>query len=83
VFSGQIDTGNDILITHAAPRYYLDVAGWGDEFLLREFWRVKPKLHVFGHIHQGRGSEILVYDQFELLSEQICAGRTGSLVSSA
>jgi 3',5'-cyclic AMP phosphodiesterase CpdA len=79
VFSNQLGTDIDILITHAAPHYHLDVAGWGDVNLLRELWRVKPKLHVFGHIHQGRGSEILVYDQFELLYEQIRAERTGLL----
>nr|POE46971.1 putative rhamnogalacturonate lyase c [Quercus suber] len=78
-FTHQIEDGIDILVTHSAPRFHLDVAGWGDAFLLRELWRVRPRLHVFGHIHEGHGEELLIYDHFEHLYEQVCAGYAGVL----
>lgn len=74
VFTDAVDDDTDILITYSPPRFHLDVAGWGDDFLLQELWRVRPKLHVFGHIHEGYGRDVLVYDRFELLYERVCAG---------
>lgn len=76
-FTGQVPDDVDILITHSAPRFHLDVAGWGDENLLRQLWRVRPRLHVFGHIHGGYGQEYLVYDRFEALFEEVCRGHAG------
>jgi 3',5'-cyclic AMP phosphodiesterase CpdA len=76
-FSHQVDSDADILVTHSPPRFHLDVANWGDESLMHELWRVQPKLHVVGHIHAGHGRDVLVYDRFEYLFEQICAGRAG------
>lgn len=55
LFTHQVTDDVDILVTHSVPQFHLDVAGWGEEFLLQELWRVKPKLHVFGHIHEGYG----------------------------
>nr|POE83376.1 putative rhamnogalacturonate lyase c [Quercus suber] len=78
VFSNHVEDGIDILVTHSAPRFHLDVAGWGDEFLLRELHRVKPKLHIFGHTHQGHGQDMLMYDRFEELYQRIYAGRGGA-----
>ncbi|KAK4917407.1 hypothetical protein LTR28_013297, partial [Elasticomyces elasticus] len=40
----------DVLLTHAPPKYHLDLpAALGCEWLLKEVWRVKPRLHIFGH----------------------------------
>ncbi len=55
----------DILVTHAPPFCILDQCGIfgpyvGDRHLrqcLEE--RVKPKLHVFGHIHENGGKQIV------------------------
>jgi len=45
----------DILITHSPPKHHLDLpAALGCEHLATEVARVKPLLHVFGHIHAGR-----------------------------
>ncbi|KAK6525372.1 hypothetical protein TWF694_005511 [Orbilia ellipsospora] len=33
----------------------------GCESLRRQCWRVRPKLHVFGHIHDGRGVERVMW----------------------
>ncbi|KAK6345608.1 hypothetical protein TWF718_007518 [Orbilia javanica] len=63
----------DILITHAPPRYHLDNNA-GCASLIQEIWRVRPKLHVFGHIHSGRGTEVLEYDQFQKSYERLYEG---------
>lgn len=45
----------DILITHTPPKYHLDLpAALGCEHLSAEVARVKPLLHVFGHVHAAR-----------------------------
>lgn len=54
-----IDSDTDVLITHGPPYGYLDKTmdhkhvGCGE--LIKAVHRVKPKLHVFGHIHCGYG----------------------------
>lgn len=50
----------DILITHGPPQGHLDVSGYGDcdlgcELLRERIDIVKPKIHVFGHIHGSAG----------------------------
>jgi len=56
----MIPNDTDILITHGPPMYILD-------YTVRDMWNVgclalynkvlqiKPKLHIFGHIHEGYG----------------------------
>ena len=56
----MIPDNTDILITHGPPYGILDTSREGSqhlgcEDLLRAVERVKPKLHVFGHIHGGAG----------------------------
>ncbi|KAJ4382044.1 hypothetical protein N0V86_002371 [Didymella sp. IMI 355093] len=56
----------DILVTHTPPKYHMDLAmprGLGCEHLLQEVQRVKPALHVFGHVHWGAGSEVVHWDR--------------------
>ena len=62
-----IPTGVDVLITHGPPWGILDSPPYrrdihdiarsllGDETLTAELSRIKPRLHVFGHIHVGAG----------------------------
>ena len=49
----------DILITHGPPFGILDrtISNYnaGCEMLLKKVNQIKPKLHVFGHIHEGYG----------------------------
>ena len=48
----------DILLTHSPPFGYGDKVGkenTGSKSLLAKVEKVKPKLHVFGHIHVGHG----------------------------
>ena len=56
----QIPEDTDVLITHGPPAGILDTvkrggAHLGCADLKRAVQRVKPKLHVFGHIHGGYG----------------------------
>ncbi|KAK4678689.1 hypothetical protein QC764_309940 [Podospora pseudoanserina] len=62
VWTGATPKGVDILITHGPPRAHLDLQRLGCDYLLRELWRVRPKLHVFGHVHEGAGTEWLQFD---------------------
>jgi Icc-related predicted phosphoesterase len=50
-----IPPDTDILVTHGPPLGVLDY-GSGCAALRRAVMRVKPKLHVFGHVHGGYGT---------------------------
>ena len=54
-----IPQNTDILITHGPPFGKLDRTSYGSnvgcEDLLNRLVAVKPKIHVFGHIHEGAG----------------------------
>lgn len=55
----SIPEDTDVLITHGPPRGIGDLAGFegpsGCDDLLRRVMEVRPKLHVFGHVHRDRG----------------------------
>jgi Icc-related predicted phosphoesterase len=55
-----IPDNTDILITHGPPYGHLDIPGGhtirvGCEMLRYRVDEFKPKIHVFGHIHEGYG----------------------------
>ena len=54
-----IPDDTDVLITHSPPYGILDQIYSGEhvgcEDLLAALQRVRPKVHVFGHIHEGYG----------------------------
>lgn len=56
-----IPDGIDILVTHGPPRNVLDRLASGErvgsQALAEAVARVRPKLHVFGHIHESRGQQ--------------------------
>jgi predicted phosphodiesterase len=61
-WSETVPEDTDILITHTPPKYHLDLPlpnGLGCEHLLNEVKRVKPTLHVFGHVHWGAGQDVI------------------------
>ena len=62
VWKDRIPNGTDIVLTHGPPKGHLDLGGKGCEWLLHELWRIKPRVVVFGHIHQSRGQEALTWD---------------------
>ncbi|PPQ96869.1 hypothetical protein CVT26_006056 [Gymnopilus dilepis] len=68
----------DVLITHGPPLVHLDTAQhYGCYALLRALWRVRPRVHVFGHCHAGRGVERVRWDEAQGVYEEVCAGRVG------
>lgn len=56
-----IPDDTDILITHGPPRGILDLCSNGShegcEDLRERVETISPRLHVFGHIHEGHGVE--------------------------
>lgn len=76
-WTGKVPDDVDVLVTHCPPKFHLDLPGveaMGDEFLLHEGRRTKPRVHVFGHIHAGRsdlfgkikgGQEVVGWDRAE------------------
>ncbi|CAN8102146.1 unnamed protein product [Discula destructiva] len=70
-WTGRIPMDTDVLVTHTPPKGHLDL-GLGCPGLLDEVWRVRPKLHVFGHVHWGRGRESIYFDQCQRLYETYC-----------
>lgn len=77
VWSGIIPSDVDILITHAPPRSHLDLLHLGCIHLLRELWRIQPRLHIFGHIHEGHGTEWLSFGQLQAAFERTICDRGG------
>lgn len=56
----SIPQDTDILITHQPPYRILDYDDnryYGDKALLQRVKEVKPKYHLFGHIHNANGIE--------------------------
>ena len=55
----QIPAGTDILITHGPPAGILDHTDWNEQVgcqdLLDIVQKIKPRVHIFGHIHEARG----------------------------
>ncbi|KXX73266.1 putative rhamnogalacturonate lyase C [Madurella mycetomatis] len=72
IWRDRIPIETDVLITHTPPAYHLDL-GLGCTSLLDEVWRVKPRLHIFGHVHWGRGKESVYYDKSQRAYESLMA----------
>ncbi|KAH6856795.1 Metallo-dependent phosphatase-like protein [Chaetomium sp. MPI-CAGE-AT-0009] len=69
-WKGRVPEETDVLVTHTPPRHHLDL-GLGCDGLLDEVWRVKPKLHIFGHAHYGYGKEAVYYDECQRAYESL------------
>lgn len=69
-----IPSDTDVLITHGPPHKILDTCPDGYQagcpLLLDRIKQVKPKLHIFGHIHGGYG--ILEQDGVKYINASIC-----------
>ncbi|KAK7420859.1 hypothetical protein QQZ08_010188 [Neonectria magnoliae] len=75
----KIPLETDILITHCPPQHHRDL-GLGCPHLLREIWRVKPRLHVFGHVHWAYGKESAFFDDFQETYERLLSRPRRGLV---
>lgn len=80
-WSGTIPMDTDVLITHTPPRYHLDLPwGQGCDFLRKETWKVKPKVHVCGHVHAGHGRENVFWDESQRIYEDLCARKDHGVI---
>lgn len=79
----KIPDDTNVLITHGPPNRILDLVpnrdayGGSDEHcgcheLKQRIVDVRPKLHIFGHIHEGYGQ--LVHDGTTYVNASICDG---------
>jgi Icc-related predicted phosphoesterase len=71
----MIPAGLDVLMTHGPPMYILDQTPRYHEnvgcYDLAEAVKIaKPKVHVFGHIHNGYGHQVL--DDTKFFNASIC-----------
>lgn len=71
-WKGRIPLETDLLVTHTPPRFHRDLA-LGCAGLLEEVWRVKPKLHIFGHAHWAHGREAVYFDECQRAYESLMA----------
>ena len=62
----QIPLDTDIVVTHTPPKFHCDeakgIGAAGCEALRQTLWRVRPRLAVCGHVHEGRGAERVLWD---------------------
>ncbi|KXG47375.1 uncharacterized protein PGRI_012450 [Penicillium griseofulvum] len=77
VWDSSVPDGIDILITHSPPLAHLDLLKLGCAHLLRTLWRVKPRLHVFGHVHEGAGTDWMLFNGLQNAYERTVAARGG------
>ncbi|KAI1207952.1 Metallo-dependent phosphatase [Annulohypoxylon truncatum] len=69
-WAGTIPLDTEILITHTPPKHHLDLS-LGCPNLLREIWEKKPKVHIFGHVHWGRGVQPIFWDECQKSYEKV------------
>jgi len=65
IWKDRIQRGTNIVLVHGPPRGYVDGEGKGCKFLLKELRRVRPRLVVCGHIHEGSGRDTMVWERGE------------------
>lgn len=62
----KIPLDTDIVITHTPPKYHCDERkdrrSVGCEQLREALWRIRPKLHICGHVHESRGVDRILWD---------------------
>lgn len=75
VWAGTVPDSIDILVTHCPPRAHLDLMWLGCLHLLREVWRARPRLHIFGHVHEGYGQEWAGFDGTQSAFEGVVTSR--------
>ncbi|KUJ16395.1 uncharacterized protein LY89DRAFT_719120 [Mollisia scopiformis] len=63
----------DVIMTHGPARYRLDLSSGSESLgcphLFRAMRRIRPKLHVFGHVHNAYGAEIVRWEDNKHLPE--------------
>ncbi|CAH0058890.1 unnamed protein product [Clonostachys solani] len=61
----EIEEGTDLVMTHCPPKGILDANYQGDEVGCRHLFeavaRIRPRLHCFGHSHEGWGAKLVTW----------------------
>ncbi|KAL8686966.1 MAG: hypothetical protein Q9218_006732 [Villophora microphyllina] len=61
----HIEEGTDVVITHGPPRGIMDRSPHkgrsGCPSLFESVFRARPRLHCFGHVHEGWGAKIVTW----------------------
>ncbi len=72
----KIPEGVDVLITHGPPHGILDMTVRGEaagcEALAERVAELGPRLHVFGHIHEGYGTQDAPDGRTRFMNASIC-----------
>jgi len=62
----KIPLDTDIVVTHTPPKYHCDETrereAAGCETLRETLWRVRPRIAICGHVHEGRGVQRVKWD---------------------
>lgn len=72
-------------MTHGPPKDIMDNCAPGHqgyENLLRAVRRARPRLHCFGHIHEGYGAEVVAWDQDSSEADRNGASTSTSAVTA-
>ncbi|PGG99736.1 hypothetical protein AJ79_08425 [Helicocarpus griseus UAMH5409] len=81
-WADRIPDDIDIVVTHGPPLCQLDTnpfgAAVGCAHLRRELSRKSPKLVDCGHIHEGHGEEVLLWDELQAEWERVVMGESSS-----
>lgn len=62
-WTNDIPRGTDVVVSHGPPLRVMDGAymqrdvHYGCEYLRDRMLAIEPKLHIFGHVHSGRGRQ--------------------------
>ena len=83
VWTDAVPAHVDILLTHGPPQCHLDRNTYGARLgcphLLRELYRARPRLVVFGHVHEGYGRETEAFDRPQEVWEGLLLAKAGWL----
>lgn len=85
-WAGIIPDNTDIVVTHGPPREFLDGVRdhpCGCASLVREVRRVKPQVHVFGHIHEGHGTGVMVHSDAASAGASARVGKVPGIIETA
>ena len=74
---GESARGDGYLAHAWSAAGHLDAAGKGTEWLTRELWRARPRLVVFGHIHEARGIEEMRWGYEDAVYDGVNCGEKG------
>ncbi|KAI9788008.1 MAG: hypothetical protein M1816_007312 [Peltula sp. TS41687] len=79
-WTDTIPLETDVLVTHTPPRFHLDLpVALGCAVLAKTAWKVRPILHVFGHVHAGYGRSAAFWDETQRVYERVCARGNGGV----